>query len=1847
MGHRIKTILLVLFAVFLISGALFATNTRLLFVAPGETFTPGAAKTGAPLPQVEGVPFVMTVYSVDDAPGWQYVQTNASVSVTAQQATTYNPTSPFNLNLSDPLGAVPACRNLVTFTVSTADAPGTIRFDGSANGGVLYNSVTITVQKLTTLSFTTMTTPWTAGVGLQMTITARDQAGATCTNYQGAVALNAVYATGATTNNTVSLGTINFVNGIATPVVSQPLILYQATDGAQRVTITAATTTPALTGMSTNFVVSSQAAATQLIVIGPGQQLSNGVNSGNGRIGGLENCTVTQTAGTYFYVTVYAVDAFFNTVTAATGNVTLSSSDPQLVVPPVQTLTGNNGKLYFKVTLGTVGATAIQTITVAHATYTQDIDSVWLTFGVFSKFGFSNTIANHTAGSLIQYTALALDAYNNTVTSFNNTATIDVIAGGVPVDTNHMQRTTTPTFSAGILSLNGVRVYESITNAILQLSYGGISINPSNVFSVLPAAANKLILLAPGETLDQGNISGVGKTGSPAAQPAGASVPFTVYMTDANGNWITTNADFITITSSDINGTANGVTPPVQIQLLGGTATFNYAFVANGTQSVTCTDAMPNSTINPGTDSLLIQAGTLSDFVIDNAPVSPQSTDTNTVLVRARDKYKNIITGYTGNVWMTSPGTDWTLPAETTLSVTITSSNTPCDLVQGYKWHVTFTPTDNGSKSLIIGMHRAMPSAYVFVSDVESDANTYTATGHWGLSAAVNVRHAPLVKMQVIPPGMTSRPGTSDGVNGSPTGQIVGSVFSVTVSAVDAWWNPITTAEAGYGDQIALWTNDTGNSGAAPTGQSLTTPIPNQPTGIKAFLNSGSVIMDVKYIVQSPNFNITAHDDSTGGVTNNTCPNINVFAVDHFKITAVNNGNIGVQTAGVPFTISITAYTDITETNIATGFDNTWVELRASNNWSDSFYCISDTQSITFTAGIAVMPITMYRASVTWFGGGVTVQTTYGNKTNQSQTFSLKWGTLDHVLIIVDGMTQEAGLRHVGIPGYAGYIGSPITFEAGAPHYSKILYLDYEYNQVLDLPPAVCAITSSDPSASVGITMTASGVYVTTTAGAFETYELRLRTVGANGIQTVYAEPGGALAESHVQINVRHTTQDHFSVIVPATAVAGVPFNVTISALDPYGNVCDDTNGGVPFTQSVDLNASTGSNTMFPYTAALTNGIAVKSVQLFQAPNLNNVTIKASISPTNLGISAFMSTISNEFKRLLVYDSSGGTTRINGVFTGTSPDISAFPMVTGAPFSNSPGSAVVSYQSGGIHYGEPHNFVIMACDYYGNITGTPDLAGQTVTVMTDDIFAVPVTPTTIPLNGQQPVQLIFHTAMQGVSITAHTTFGGVADYTTNTFTTLAGPAYGLQCLVPGMYAVEGSGNTIAPYGPEEWFNGVTGAASTQASGAPFPVTVQSCDIFGNFQPSSSQQVRVIPTGYSDAGGSYPTSANQFIATLGDDGPGRVSLTANIDVILASVVNIQPEDISGGSGNLTRVWVAPVSIFVALSTDFDFEIIVNGVPFGGSNSTQLTVLPDTFAMTVNVIDRVMLKPAYSQNGLFQLDAVYASNLSTTASGMLAITSDQVVQGRWTTTLQGYDKSQSIRIRVTDPSGKLATRYSCVINFGANAENALMTLTASPNSIGSGKISHIRAALVDSQGNSVPGQDVQFELLPASSTGSGYFGDSAISITIATSDSHGIADVPFTGGYINGRCVLKATYILTGATALVNVNVSIVDPASMISNYPNPFMAGAEKTYISFFAPNVVAAKMKIYNLFGDLVWSHDYSEADMAALVAVYGNMVTVIWDGRNTRGKVVGNGGYLAVVQMGGTKYTRKIAVRK
>src|SRR5439155_1526498 len=114
----------------------------------------------------------------------------------------------------------------------------------------------------------------------------------------------------------------------------------------------------------------------------------------------------------------------------------------------------------------------------------------------------------------------------------------------------------------------------------------------------------------------------------------------------------------------------------------------------------------------------------------------------------------------------------------------------------------------------------------------------------------------PFTKLQLLMPGETAAPGTASGKTGTPNAQTAGTAFTVTVNAVDANWNVVTTVT----DMVGI--TSSGTNASLPANAAFS-------SGTKQF----SVTLNT---VQTAT--VTATDITDGSKTASTSPSITVTA---------------------------------------------------------------------------------------------------------------------------------------------------------------------------------------------------------------------------------------------------------------------------------------------------------------------------------------------------------------------------------------------------------------------------------------------------------------------------------------------------------------------------------------------------------------------------------------------------------------------------------------------------------------------------------------------------------------------------------------------------------------------------------------------------------------------------------------------------------------------------------------------------------------------------------------------------------------------------------------------------------
>jgi hypothetical protein len=287
----------------------------------------------------------------------------------------------------------------------------------------------------------------------------------------------------------------------------------------------------------------------------------------------------------------------------------------------------------------------------------------------------------------------------------------------------------------------------------------------------------------------------------------------TTYMT--NGTTITTN--HINDTMAQIQWKtnypgANATNIPVVV----------FPPSALGTWTVTFTDATHGSLSGPG---LAATNFTLpSDAVANNfSPATSFVQFGNFKNDGANDGHNNNATGTFGHATITggtaSIDDDFSSATLTNkYAWRKTSANAVQYIAPGTAWFFSWSVPASGFNPYVApsvsGPWSLLPLASQYQNGTNIIGAVPTSALPAGNTAFFRVAKYPFSKLQVLMPGETAAPGTATGKTGTPTAQIAGVPFDVTVNSVDQFWNPIPST-----DSIAITSSDA--SAALPSNAAL------------------------------------------------------------------------------------------------------------------------------------------------------------------------------------------------------------------------------------------------------------------------------------------------------------------------------------------------------------------------------------------------------------------------------------------------------------------------------------------------------------------------------------------------------------------------------------------------------------------------------------------------------------------------------------------------------------------------------------------------------------------------------------------------------------------------------------------------------------------------------------------------------------------------------------------------------------------------------------------------------------------------------------------------------------------
>src|SRR5438132_611587 len=336
-------------------------------------------------------------------------------------------------------------------------------------------------------------------------------------------------------------------------------------------------------------------------------------------------------------VRVVAQDAFGNTATGFTGNVSvaLGSNPGGATLAGTTTMAAAAGVATFGNLSIDKAGTGYTLTTSATGLTGQPSASFIISPAAANKLVFTVQPTSVTAGAPITpaVQVTAQDGLGNTVTSF--TASVTVALGNNP-GAGALTGTTSVTAVAGVATFSGLSVDKVGTGYTLTAVATGLTTGSSSVFNVTPGAASRLVF-----------------TVQPTPTVAGATITPAVQVTaqDAHGNTATAFSGNVTVAigTNAGGGVLSGTT---NVAAGGGIATFSGLSINKTGTGYTLTAGASGVGGGATSAAFSVTAGAPSVLVFSVQPTSATAgaAITPAVQVTAQDAQGNVATAFSGSV---------------------------------------------------------------------------------------------------------------------------------------------------------------------------------------------------------------------------------------------------------------------------------------------------------------------------------------------------------------------------------------------------------------------------------------------------------------------------------------------------------------------------------------------------------------------------------------------------------------------------------------------------------------------------------------------------------------------------------------------------------------------------------------------------------------------------------------------------------------------------------------------------------------------------------------------------------------------------------------------------------------------------------------------------------------------------------------------------------------------------------------------------------------------------------------------------------------------------------------------
>ncbi|MFA5857904.1 MAG: hypothetical protein WC955_02445 [Elusimicrobiota bacterium] len=1533
----------------------------LLMLVPNQVHVPGSVtgKTGSVVQQTAGQPFAVTVHAVDSfnniEPG---AQPRVSLTSTDPNDGTDSETGIGWDITEQPLvnGSTVFMANLVTANTSHVLTAWDSDESGTYFGSVLSPSI-----------YTTPGTP----VKLQVVLPGETAKPNTAS---GKIGTPAIQTAGTRFDTTVKCTDVlwNVVTGANPTVRIETNDVYdtepaayplQDGEGAFGITLITANTSHSMwaydtglvysTGTSTMFTV-QKSTWTRLFVMLPGETWIPGKPPYDGT-GGKSGTPNIQTAGSMCSITVYATDNYYNLNTGADKIVSVTTTDKYddpvtaqaglsfgvanfnlvMVTADTQTITAQTSAA--GVSTGTANvyiqpSTKSRLLVLAPGEVQEPGEWGATAPTASSPYGKTGTPVTQTAGVAFNVTVKSCDAYFNTV---SETPVVTLAT-----DDNYDTEPSAFGLSNGI----GVSTVTLVTEkqTVITATANSYTSNVTQSINVNPNAPNKLIVLVPGETAVNGkhNSAPFGKTGTPTTQTAGVAFNVTVRCVDDFWN-ITSSAPAVLTTSQD-----NWDIEPSTRSLSNGSTTFAYTLVTATTGGFTITATDQNYESRPG--------GAYAAYTSTKVVVIPNTVRKLQVLVPGESiisgkpfngSYDSVYGGKTGSTSLQAAGVPFT--------VTVTACDDYWNLVSSEYSEVNVVSSDPWDVEPINEVLMAGTTGFTFTM-VTASTVTFTASNPEGIrmggslyaytSNITTVTYNTASKLQLLLPGETAVPGkpvytdTTGGKTGTPSNQRAGVAFTVTVNAVDNYWNRI----ANNTTLVNMQTSDLYDDEAVLSTKSLiagTTQF--TVTLVTADMGqTGTVYYATSTLTALSNSGYASYTSPQVAVYPNSAVKLQVLVAGETAVPGkYDNGNNSAPygKSGTPSTITagVGFYTTVNAVDTWWNRDNTWSQL-VTVQTSDPYDKESIANALLYGKNSSFLTALVSASST----ATVTATTGAGLASDQSPYITVVPNTVKKLVTLLPNQTLVNG-KNTQPEGRTGTVASQY---AGVKFHATVAATDDYYNLVSTVNHII-EMRTTDPYGIPGISPVSytnadmyNGIAIATITFTTANQNRRVEAYDGNPAEPVLAYSTSSLTWVYPgevkrlqvllpgEVGLPGSPSGKTSAL-PTQQIAGVPFNVTVNAADEYWNL-------TPATPTVVLTTADLYDTE-PAPQALVNGYGVFSVSL----------VTASTSTVTVADTGFVPDLDNNTSAV-----------VNVYHNSPAKLVAILPGQTFVPGSSSGKTGTPATQTAGTTF----NATVRVVDSNWNwINDLKDLSSNDNSEATVD-FSSPLDNYDTLETAQQVTtsgQVIFVPQLIVASTSHYLTFNtrsspSYTGYNTSVFTVRHNMSIThLQVLVPGMTRVPGK-VTNAPESlwyrsSDDYGDGRTGAPRAQTAGVPFLVTANLVDSFYNLANTVGQPNVKIQTSdpydtEEPSGQPLNLGTREFVVTLRSKASNN-TVTA-LDDAQMYLQNTSPQFVVNSS--------APVKLLVLLPG----EQAVYGSSYGRYEVYRTTqIAGNGVSVRVNLVD----------------------------------------------------------------------------------------------------------------------------------------------------------------------------------------------------------------------------------------------------------------------------------------------------